>query len=195
VSTIILGKFENIQEFKKLADYYNELWNVGNAKDFGNIIPEKGDGGNTWNGPNVEQRRSKCRERMKCFHSTDRGMELREKLSSLNKKNQTGVPMSLRMKSKKPDWIDPRKGKSFKDIYKPNYNHPQQKPFKINLKDTNREWICRNERDFQEQLKMHPHPSLTQLKQNGTLHIKHIRQNSKHGFKKGDVLTFEYIKA
>jgi hypothetical protein len=195
VSTTILGKFSNSQDFNKAANFYNKLWNVGNSKDFANLIPEQGDGGNTWGGPKTEQRRLKCKERMKQFHASDKGKELQKKLAVLNKELQLGKPMTERMRSKNECWIDPRKGKKFKDIYKSNYTHPQQKPFKIKLENSNKEWICNNERDFQEQLRMCPHPSLTQLKQHGKLHIKHTRQNSKHSFKKGDVLTFQYIIA
>lgn len=195
VTTIILGKFDNIQDFKNLANFYNKLWSVGNTKEFGNIIPEQGDGGNTWKGPTVEQRRIKCKKRMEELHASAKGARMREKLAKLNKEAQTGVTMSERMRCKCENWIDPRKGKKFKDIYKHQYTHPQQKPFKIKLENTNREWICSNEREFQEQLKMYPHPSLTQLKQSGKLYINHVRQNSKHPFKKGDVLTFEYINA
>ena len=97
------------------------------------------------------------------------------------------------MRKKYTKWIDPRKGKKFNEIYKNGYKHPQQKPFKIQLKNTEKIWEFQNEKEFEKTLKIYAYPALNQLKKTGQMVIKKITPNTKHQFKKGDMLLFEYL--
>ena len=47
IKTTILFETEDKQELKKMGLYYSTLWDVVNNREFANLIPEQGDGGNT----------------------------------------------------------------------------------------------------------------------------------------------------
>jgi hypothetical protein len=47
IKTTILFETEDKDELKRMGIYYSNLWDVVNSKEFANLIPEQGDGGNT----------------------------------------------------------------------------------------------------------------------------------------------------
>ena len=47
IKSTILFETDNKDELKKMGLYYSELWDVVKNKEFANLIPEQGDGGNT----------------------------------------------------------------------------------------------------------------------------------------------------
>ena len=47
IKTTILFETEDKEELKKMGQYYSKLWDVVKSKEFANLIPEHGDGGNT----------------------------------------------------------------------------------------------------------------------------------------------------
>lgn len=47
VSTVILFETEDMDEFKRVALEYSEKWNITESKEFANLIPEYGTGGDT----------------------------------------------------------------------------------------------------------------------------------------------------
>lgn len=47
IKTTILFETEDKDELKKMGLYYSELWDIVKSKEFANLIPESGDGGNT----------------------------------------------------------------------------------------------------------------------------------------------------
>lgn len=47
IKTTILFETDDKDELKKMGLYYSDLWDVVNNKEFANLIPEQGDGGNT----------------------------------------------------------------------------------------------------------------------------------------------------
>ena len=47
IKTTILFETDDKDELKKMGLYYSELWDVVKNKEFANLIPEQGDGGNT----------------------------------------------------------------------------------------------------------------------------------------------------
>lgn len=47
IKTTILFETEDKEELKKMGLYYSTLWDVVRSREFANLIPEHGDGGNT----------------------------------------------------------------------------------------------------------------------------------------------------
>jgi len=47
VTTKILLETEDTEELRNVGLYYSRIWNIVESKEFANIIPEAGDGGNT----------------------------------------------------------------------------------------------------------------------------------------------------
>lgn len=47
IKTTVLFETEDKGELKKMGLHYSTLWNVVKSKEFANLIPEHGDGGNT----------------------------------------------------------------------------------------------------------------------------------------------------
>ena len=52
VTTEILLETNNKEELKEKGIYYSALWNVVESKDWANIVPEQGDGGDISKSPN-----------------------------------------------------------------------------------------------------------------------------------------------
>lgn len=55
VSTEILLETDDREKIKEMGLYYSSLWNVVESKDFANIIPESGDGGDTSLSPKYKE--------------------------------------------------------------------------------------------------------------------------------------------
>jgi hypothetical protein len=66
VTTEVLFQTEDKDEFKGVALDYSEKWNIVESKDFANMIPEEGQGGNTNEGRKFsEEHKRKMSEAMK----------------------------------------------------------------------------------------------------------------------------------
>jgi hypothetical protein len=107
---------------------------------------------------------------------------------------QQGKSMQERLGD--PNWIDPRKGKSAKEIYGEDYIHPNKgkkfegisessKPFKF-IVNGNISEIYANESDFESRTKMSA-LMLSKIKKKDD-HIIKRQSNTKHSFKTGDVV-------
>ena len=189
ISTCILGHAHSRDAFIKLAAPYNKIWNVGSSENFLNLKPEEGDGGNTWVDESTRAHRAlQVSNSLKLFNQTLKGQSIRKRVGEIAHANQFGKTMKDRIGK---DYIDPRKGKKFAEIYKDGYNHPQQRPFKITC--NGRLWTFNNETEFTKILHIHADPILRELKRNGYKIIKHVKRTSKHPFNKGDVLVFEWV--
>ena len=189
IDTSILYITQSIEQFKAIAQVYNEFWNVGNNKNFLNLRPECGDGGDTWSFfTEKEMRKQKISQSLKQFHNTDAGKKIRKQVGLHTSKLQKGKTMKERLGD---NYIDKRAGKEWTDIYGDAYSHPQQKQFKIQCEL--KSWVFKNERDFAETLNIHPDPILRILKRVGVFTFKQNRKNAKHSFKRGDVLIFEWM--
>lgn len=116
-------------------------------------------------------------------------------------KRQLGKTMPERLND--PTWVDPRKGKSFSEIYKAGYIHPRigkklkevkgplyvepkSKPFKLIINGIAN--IFASENDFIEKTKLSS-PMLCKLKRNGH-HIIKRQSNSIHSFNSGDKIEY-----
>lgn len=190
VTTIILLITNDILEFKRIANVYNVFWNVGTNSNFLNLKPEQGDGGNTWfNCKNKENRKKILSNKLKEFNRTDHGKEIRKRIGNATAELQRGKTMKQRLCN--DYYVDSRKNKSWDEIYEHNYTHPQQRPFKITC--NNKEWIFKNEREFEETLALRADPTLRKLKLNKQHTIKTVRKASKHNFEQNSVLFFEWM--
>ena len=192
INTAILEVCYTNEELKQKASAYNNIWKVGSNPSFANLRPEEGDGGDTWlYCNNVESRRKKLSDSLIQFNNTKYGKRIRAMCGRRTRIYQLGKSMKERMNDN--EYVDPRKGKKTNEIYKPGYTHPQQKPFVITHVESGNEWMCNNEREFTEKLRLHADPWLRNLKRNGIAIIKHIKLSSTHNFNKGDTLTFKYM--
>lgn len=191
ISTCILGVANTKDEFIKIANIYNKIWNVGNNTEFLNLKPEEGDGGDTWVDSEDRKRRSeKVSKSLKLFNLTEKGKSIRKRCGVETSIRQKGICMVDRVGE---DYVDPRKGKTSLEIYGKEYKHPQQKKFKITHSQSGNCWIFNNETEFTDTLKIHADPTLRELKKVGSKTIKHVKKTSKHKFVKGDVLLFEWM--
>lgn len=191
INTAILEVCTTKEEFKQKVLKYNNVWKVGNNPAFANLKPEEGDGGNTWCNSNDVNRRIKLSKSLIKFNATEHGKNIRTKCGKNTRIRQQGKSMRERINNSM--YVDPRKGKKTEEIYKPGYTHPQQKPFVITHIESGNEWICNNERDFSQKLKLYADPWLRNLKRLGTVYIKHVKPTTTHNFNKGDTLTFRYL--
>lgn len=191
ISTCILFITGDITEFKVKANFYNKIWNVGNNKNFLNLRPEEGDGGDTWAySKNVSDRKSKLSKAMKAFNKTDKGKEIRKRVGRITSDIQKGKTMKERLGE---NYVDSREGKKWHEIYQDNYKHPQQKSFSISCNEQT--WYFNNEREFKEKLNLQPDPILRTLKKYGVYTFKYMRKNSKHGFQKNTQLIFNWSES
>lgn len=186
ISTEIIEVCDSIEQLREKGLYWSDYYNIVESEEWANLVVE--------NGSNINDRSFKkmtecqkllCKKRLK-------DKKFRQKLIQNGKKTsirQRGKKMIERMGS---EWVDPRKGKTMKEIYKPGHMHPQIKPYKIILNDGEKEWSFNCESEIKD-IGLYPYPTLGNLKKLGTIYIKHTRVNSRHGFKKGDKLSFEYI--
>ena len=120
-------------------------------------------------------------------------------------KRQLGKTMKDRLNN--PDYCDPRKGKTAREIYGETYNgpwnkginmkdvygsdyvDPKSKPFKIT--SNKGEKIYNSESEFIAQENFSA-PVLTKLKQTGSYKVKR-QSNTKHNYTHGEIITFEFI--
>jgi hypothetical protein len=121
--------------------------------------------------------------------------------------NQQGKSMQERLND--PNWIDPRKGKSAKEIYGKDYQgpankgktykelkgqdyiDPRAKTFTIQI-DNNDPIFCESERDFCIKFNCND-ILLRKFKEHGIYKIKR-QSNSKHTFPNNSIVKFNYIK-
>jgi len=191
ISTCILFIAKDITKFKEEANFYNKIWSVGNNKNFLNLRPEEGDGGDTWTySKNVSTRKSKLSKTMKAFNKTDSGKEIRKRVGRITSKIQKGKTMKERLGEA---YVDGRKGKKWREIYQDSYKHPQQKPFSISCNE--QIWYFNNEREFKEKLNLQPDPILRCLKKHGVYTFKYKKKKSKHEFQKNTQLIFKWVES
>lgn len=109
-------------------------------------------------------------------------------------KRQTGKTMQERLNN--PNYIDPRKGKTFNEIYGDNYIHPKKgkkrkdvlqgcKPFKF-IVNGNVEGYYKSEDDFEIKSKL-SRLMVSKIKKKNS-HIIKRQSNTKHKFNNGDIV-------
>lgn len=128
----------------------------------------------------------------------------KQELSGFKKTSdsQRGIPMAERMKY--PSWVNPRKGKTFKDQYgtnyvnprkgksqteyDPNYISPTVKPFKLLLNGGDH-LIIWDSKEFVEITKLNL-KILVKLRNFGEHHFTRRRWEYKHSYIEGDVISY-----
>ncbi len=187
ITTTIIESSQNLEKFAQRALYWSKFYDVVNSLDWANLIEETGSNKNDTSFEQMIKNRVTTFKKLK---GTKEYQLIRKKCGKETKKRQLGLSMKERMG---PNWTDPRKGKKMKDIYKPGHLHSQIKPYKIILNDGEQEWIFGAESEVY-QIGLNPAPTLYNMKQQGYIYIKNIVKNrTKHNFKKGDKLSFEWI--
>lgn len=187
VSTVIIESSTNLEEFSKKAIYWSNYYNVVESCDWANLIIENGANKNDRSFQQMIINRSNSFKKLK---STKEYWITRKECGKQTSRRQKGLTMQQRMG---PKWRDPRKGKKMKEIYKSGHLHAQIKPYRITLNDGERVWVFAAESEVY-QIGLNPSPTLYNMKQKGHIFIKNVvRNRSKHNFKKGDKLTFEWI--
>ena len=127
----------------------------------------------------------------------------KEKISfKISSERLKGKNMKERLNN--PNWVDPRKGKKFHEIYREGYVHPKQgkklkdlkgddyiiptsKPFKLIINGDKDEYF-ESEKDFMEKTKL-TSPMLHKIRKND-IHIIKRQSNSKHSYQNGDSLKY-----
>lgn len=186
ITTKIIETCNSIEELREKAIYWSNYYNIVNSEKWANLVIE--------NGSNVNdtsfQQMLKCRKASYLKACNTKEFRLKRKMCGIEtSKRQKGLTMQQRMGK---DWVDPRKGKTMKEIYKQGHKHPQIKPYKITLNDGEKEWFFDCESQI-KQIGLYPYPTLGNLKKNGIIFIKRTKPNSRHNFKVGDKLAFQYI--
>lgn len=220
ISTIILFESTKKDEIHEQGLKYSDLWDVVNSKDFANLVREDGSGGHeAMQTPEVRERAANTlRTRLNTGHRTNKELLRREIRINRMKKHefteaeikaqketsirQTGKTMQERLND--PNYIDPRKGKSAKEIFGDQYKgpwnkgktveelkgqdyiDPRCKPFTITSHLGTYKY--KNEREFLTETKFSP-PTLTKLKRNGKYVVKR-QSNTIHGFKHGETIYY-----
>jgi hypothetical protein len=90
IKTTILFETDDKEELKKIGLYYSALWDVVKNKEFANLIPEHGDGGNTGGFKKgikfTEEHKKKLREaRKKYNHSPETNKKRAASISKVKK--------------------------------------------------------------------------------------------------------------
>jgi len=115
-TTEILLETNDKELFKETALYYSNLYDVVNSKEWANIVPEQGDGGNTSMSP-AYQEAMKNRDRSgekNTFYGKKHTEEYKLKMRELKMGQGLGIPKNHGDKLKEA-WSEighPRKGKS-----------------------------------------------------------------------------------
>ncbi len=109
VTTEILHECKTNDEVKKWGLYYSELWNIVDSKDWANLRPETGDGGDTSkfiNYDNVHKNiRGKTYEEI---YGNDRAAELKRSRALSNTRTKRGKPLTEEQKAKRRHSYGPR---------------------------------------------------------------------------------------
>lgn len=192
ISTEILERCTTKAEFITKADQWCKELGVP-GPGFANLIPEHGDGGDTWTALSMEGRSvrsEKMKKAMKGRWSTISFQQAMRDSTDRIREFQLGKTMKERLGS---DYVDPREGKSRKEIHKSGIKHAQIKPFELTLQRTQQRWVFDCESDCAKTLHIYPDPTIRKLKAFGRHVIGHRKLTTKHPFQKGDVLLFRFI--
>jgi hypothetical protein len=106
IKTTILFETEDKQELKKMGIHYSTLWDVVKSKEFANLIPEQGDGGNTGGFKKgvkfTEEHKKKLSEsRKKYKHSPETNKKRGESVSKSKKGKSLSEEHKLALKKPK----------------------------------------------------------------------------------------------
>ena len=190
ITTEIIEKCDTIEELSQKALYWSKFYDIVESLKWANLIVENGSNYNDRSYESMVKNRQTSWK--KFLNDPILSAEYRTNRKILGKKmrkQQTGVAMEDRMGN---NWQDPRAGKSWKDIYKPGFKHAQLKPYKIILNEGEQFWVFESESEICS-IGLYPTPTLNNLKKYGCVYIKNITPRTKHKFKKGDKLSFEWV--
>jgi hypothetical protein len=202
INTIILLETDNKDDIREKGIEYSKLWNVVGSDEFANLVNEDGSGGHEAMSTSrvIKRRANTLKKRIDQHGFTE--AELNRHNST--KQRQQGKTMAERLN--KPGYIDPRKGKTAKDIYgdgfiqwnkgirmKDRYGSdwvdPKSRPFKITSHMGEKVYNSESEFIAQENFSA---PTLTKLKQTGWYKVKR-QKNTKHFYKSGETIYLEFI--
>lgn len=223
ISTIILVETDDKEKIKIEGLRYSDLWNVVESDEFANLVREDGSGGHeamqaqdvrrraaeslkrTWKDDSKNKKLKQgiqiTSERRKSGQYTSKEREAYEKRG----RAQAGKTMVERLNN--PNYCDPRRGKTAREIYGETYNgpwnkginmkdkygsnyvDPKSKPFKIISHMGEKTYNSESEFITQENFSA---PVLTKLKQTGSYKVKR-QSNTKHNYAHGEVIIFEFI--
>lgn len=224
ISTIILFESDTKDKIRKQGLKYSDLWDVVNSKDFANLVREDGSGGHeAMQTLEVRERAANTlRTRLNTGHRTEK--EQQKGINQSNRIKECGftkaeiraqketslrqIGKTMKERLSDPNYIDPRKGKSAKEIFGETYNgpwnkgktvselkgsgyvDPRCKPFRITSHLGIHEY--KNEREFLSETKF-SQPTLTKLKRNGKYVVKR-QSNTLHTFKHGETIYYNELK-
>lgn len=188
VSTDILESSLDKEYISSKGLEYSKLWDVVKSDKFANLIVE--DAQKSFSSIDYVKSGIDRKERIKKYGFTENEKQAHLKVSS----RQLGKSMTERLNN--PNYIDPRRGKTFKEIYNNNYIHPKlgkkrtdipqdSKPFKLIVNDTNIEYY-KSEKDFEDKTGM-SRLMISKIKKKD-YHIVKIQSNSNHKYNSGDIL-------
>jgi hypothetical protein len=96
VTTEVLKECQSVDELKEWGIYYSDLWNIVESKEWANIRPESGDGGDTSKTPNYKSKRhlfsrkGELNPRYKHGNLTKEAIEARKKENPLGHRHFLG---------------------------------------------------------------------------------------------------------
>lgn len=96
VTTEVLLETDDKKLLREKGIYYSNLWNVVESKEWANIVPEQGDGGDTSKSPNhissMKKKVPKISGSNNYFYGQKHSVETKQKISQKNKGRLKGVP-------------------------------------------------------------------------------------------------------
>jgi len=222
IHTTILYETDSKEYFKQKGLEYSLLYNVVLSKEFANLVPEDGSGGHeSMRSPEVrEKAKLTLNTRLAAGNYTEkelqRGINNKHRIATygftdkeltahkLTSERQLNKTMQERLGD--PDYINPLKGKTAKEICGAKYNGPWNKGRTMNelkgaeyIDPRNKPFIItshlgihtyKNEREF-IQTQHFRGPLLTKLKRNGKWIIKR-QSNTLHPYQHGETIYFKY---
>lgn len=188
VSTRILESSDDKDYISDKGIEYSNMWDIVNSDKFANLIVE--DAQKSFSCIDYVKCAVDRKERIKNLGFTENELNAHKKISEL----QIGKSMKERMKD--PNWVDPRRGKTFSEIYGDSYIHPKvgkkikdiprdSEPFKFIINNNMIEYY-KSEKDFELKTGM-SRVMISKIKKKEN-HIIKRQSNAKHSYNNGDVV-------
>lgn len=111
ISTTVLKEYNDIIDLKYWGEYYSNLWNIVESKDWANLKPESGDGGNARKGKRLskEHRQKISKAAKKRRHSENTRRKMSEKKQGSNNPRYGSTSTSDAHKKAMKKWWAERK--------------------------------------------------------------------------------------
>jgi len=223
IDTEILLETDNKEDIKIKGLEYSKLWDIVDSDKFANLVPEDGSGGHE-NMHKPEARKKAIKTLLERHRVYGLSEKEEAKGPAMSQRKQQGIFTQAELDAARAcsnrqlgktmqdrvgaDYIDPRKGKSAKEIYGDQYTGPYNKgktmkeikgadyikptakAFKVTINKQNGT-IFTHEADFFTKTGLNT-ITLSKLKKK-RIHTIKRQSNSRHNYQTGDVLELQFI--